>query len=172
MVEWSTPDCCASWRCDIFLTFSCVRSHSLKARPLRTLMWMLWASGKGGAPVARPALAGSAPSPTGVTRHEVHYARAARPDEAEPGRWSGGMRRSTYGATPAIHVKLARPTDPSPARDWARIALEMMSDDHERDRALAVPLSSTYSPPSAGSGRTDSRLRLGVPPNAGDRPTP
>src|SRR6266536_1105208 len=33
IVEWSTPDCWASWRCDIFLALSCVLSHSLKARP-------------------------------------------------------------------------------------------------------------------------------------------
>src|SRR2546423_1537980 len=33
IVEWSTPDCWASWRCDIFLALSCARSHSLNARP-------------------------------------------------------------------------------------------------------------------------------------------
>jgi len=38
IVEWSTPDCCASWRCDIFLAFSWARSHSLKARPLERVM--------------------------------------------------------------------------------------------------------------------------------------
>src|SRR4029079_14508387 len=38
MVEWSTPDCWASCRCDIFLALSCARSHSLKARPLVRVM--------------------------------------------------------------------------------------------------------------------------------------
>ena len=33
IVERSTPDCCASCRCDIFLALSCARSHSLNARP-------------------------------------------------------------------------------------------------------------------------------------------
>ena len=33
IVEWSTPDCCASWRWDIFLALSWARSHSLNARP-------------------------------------------------------------------------------------------------------------------------------------------
>src|SRR6478736_161399 len=43
MVEWSTPDCCASWRCDIFLALSWARSHSLKARPFCVVMsrWAL-----------------------------------------------------------------------------------------------------------------------------------
>ena len=38
MVEWSTPDCCASWRCDIFLALSCARSHSLNARPFSVVI--------------------------------------------------------------------------------------------------------------------------------------
>src|SRR6185295_7689691 len=38
IVEWSTPDCWASCRCDIFLALSCARSHSLKARPLVRVM--------------------------------------------------------------------------------------------------------------------------------------
>ena len=33
IVEWSTPDCWASCRWDIFLALSWARSHSLKARP-------------------------------------------------------------------------------------------------------------------------------------------
>ena len=33
IVEWSTPDCWASCRCDIFLALSWARSHSLNARP-------------------------------------------------------------------------------------------------------------------------------------------
>ena len=38
IVEWSTPDCWASCRCDIFLAFNWARSHSLKARPLVRVM--------------------------------------------------------------------------------------------------------------------------------------
>ena len=41
IVEWSTPDCCASWRCDIFLALSCARSHSLNARPFSVVMTAL-----------------------------------------------------------------------------------------------------------------------------------
>ena len=41
IVEWSTPDCCASWRCDIFLALSCARSHSLNARPFSVVMLAL-----------------------------------------------------------------------------------------------------------------------------------
>ena len=41
IVEWSTPDCWASWRCDIFLALSCARSHSLNARPLSVVMLAL-----------------------------------------------------------------------------------------------------------------------------------
>ena len=38
IVEWSTPDCWASWRCDIFLALSWARSHSLNARPFWVVM--------------------------------------------------------------------------------------------------------------------------------------
>ncbi len=34
IVEWSTPDCCANWRWDIFLALSWALSHSLNARSL------------------------------------------------------------------------------------------------------------------------------------------
>src|SRR3989440_3377676 len=42
IVEWSTPDCWASWRCDIFLALSCARSHSLNARPF----WLVIVGGE------------------------------------------------------------------------------------------------------------------------------
>ena len=41
IVEWSTPDCWASWRCDIFLALSWARSHSLNARPFSVVMLAL-----------------------------------------------------------------------------------------------------------------------------------
>ena len=45
IVEWSTPDCWASWRCDIFLALSWARSHSLNARPFSVVIVALaWAS--------------------------------------------------------------------------------------------------------------------------------
>ena len=42
IVEWSTPDCWASCRCDIFLALSCARSHSLNARPFWVVI-VAWA---------------------------------------------------------------------------------------------------------------------------------
>src|SRR5450759_5157123 len=42
IVEWSTPDCWASWRWDIFLTLSCARSHSLNARPFVVVISARW----------------------------------------------------------------------------------------------------------------------------------
>src|ERR1035441_8518959 len=42
IVEWSTPDCPASWRWDIFLALSCARSHSLKARPFVVVISARW----------------------------------------------------------------------------------------------------------------------------------
>ena len=49
IVEWSTPDACASWRCDIFLALSWARSHSLKGRPVCVVMSALsapWSRGR------------------------------------------------------------------------------------------------------------------------------
>src|SRR5664279_3593168 len=43
IVEWSTPDCWASWRWDIFLALSWARSHSLKARPFWVVISVRWA---------------------------------------------------------------------------------------------------------------------------------
>ena len=51
IVEWSTPDCWASWRCDIFLALSWARSHSLNARPFWVVMTSLgapWLAQAGG----------------------------------------------------------------------------------------------------------------------------
>ena len=69
IVEWSTPDCWASCRCDIFLALSWARSHSLNARPfwvvIVVVMALRWSHAQDGA--AMPALSGRSASPC-ITR--------------------------------------------------------------------------------------------------------
>src|SRR5690242_1030768 len=87
IVEWSTPDCWASCRCDIFLALSWARSHSLKARPFWEVVivsyWAPLVACAGGA--AMPALSGL----IGLTLYHPFVPVAVFPTERRQAGWVG-----------------------------------------------------------------------------------
>ena len=102
IVEWSTPDCCASWRCDIFFALSWARSHSLNARPFWVVVivgclapWLPRAEG-----AAMPALSGL----NGPCLYHPLVPNGA-PTRSRPSRVRCGLRRYGRGTLEAADIE-------------------------------------------------------------------